>query len=159
MAVTLNDLLDGLRGSRRHFLKHVEGLREEQWDWKPYPECKSIRETLMHLRVDDRAALASIQSGKEPDYEALSAEEAEQDAEKLLSALNESFETLLTEISQRYADAPLDAEICIFGDNKKLAVGVPYLSSEDFYHAGQVAFVRMASDPAWDYYTAIYSGH
>lgn len=158
MSVTLNELLDSVRDSRRHFLKHLNGLQDDQWDWKPYPECKSIRETLTHLICDDRAALISMQTGEEPDYEAITASlEPVQDTDSLFARLTESFDALLAEIEKRYADAPLDAEICIYGEKKKLALGVPHLSSEDFYHAGQVAFIRMASDPAWEYYQSIYA--
>lgn len=56
MAFTAAELIDGVRHSRRHFLKHLRGLRDDQWDWKPYPECKSIRETLAHLVWVDRIA-------------------------------------------------------------------------------------------------------
>ena len=156
MAITLNDLLDSVRNSRRHFLRHLDGLTDAQWDWKPYPECKSIRETLVHLHADDKAALFSIQTGEEPDYESILAAETEQEPAQLRTQLDDSFVALLAEIQTRYADAPLDAEICIYGSKMKLALGVPYLSSEDFYHAGQVAFVRMATDPNWDYYASIY---
>jgi len=158
MAITLDDLLNSVRNSRRHFFKHLNGLRDDQWDWKPYPECKSIRETLAHLTVDDLAALQSLQTGEEPDYEALSADTPEQDTTKLRAHLEESFETLLGEIKKRYADAPLDTEISIYGSKYPLATGVPHLSSEDYYHAGQIAFIRMATDPTWDYYTAVYGG-
>lgn len=160
MAVTLNDLLDSVRSSRRHFFKHLDGLKDEQWDWKPYAECKSIRETLTHLHVDDKAALFSVQTNEEPDYEGMlaAAEAAEvKEPAQLRAQLDESFETLLNEIQTRYADAPLDAEICIYGSKMKLALGIPHLSAEDFYHAGQVAFIRMATDPEWNYYAAVYS--
>jgi uncharacterized damage-inducible protein DinB len=156
MAVTLNDLLNSVRDSRRHFLKHLTGLRDDQWDWKPYPECKSIRETLMHLHVDDKAALFSVQTNEEPDYEGMLAAAEMKEVAQLRAQLDESFETLLQEIQTRYADAPLDAEICIFGSKMKLAIGIPHLSAEDFYHAGQVAFIRMATDPDWNYYAAVY---
>jgi uncharacterized damage-inducible protein DinB len=159
MAFTLEDVLAGVRASRAFFLKHLEGLREDQWDWKPYPECKSIRETLAHLIVNDRAALASLESAGEPDYDALRAEVAAEtgnDLEQLLAALRESHARLLGTIEARYAGAPLDTEIKIWGSSMKLGRGVAYLSSEDFYHAGQVAFIRMATDPSWDYYGCIY---
>lgn len=57
MALTLDDLIASFLFRRTRFLKHVDGLQEDQWDWKPYPECKSVRETVAHLIVDDRAAL------------------------------------------------------------------------------------------------------
>ena len=154
MALTLEDLLEALRLSRRHFYKHLDGLRDDQWDFKPFPECKSIRETLQHLIVDDLAAVESIRTGKEPNYEESPYSELEID--KLRAHLVESHENLLREIKERYKDAALDADICVWGHHEKLAVGVPYYSSEDWYHAGQVAFLRTASDPSWDYYKAIY---
>lgn len=54
MAFDVDSLIEGVRESRRFFLKHLKGLRDDQWEWKPYPECKSIRETLAHLVSDDR---------------------------------------------------------------------------------------------------------
>ncbi len=154
MALTLDDALDGVRSSRRYFRKHLTGLREDQWDWKPNAECKNIRETLVHLICNDRAALQSMQTGKEPDYESF--QETERDPERLCGLLAESFEDLQAYIKTRYADAPLDTEVSVYGSPLKLARAVSHLSAEDFYHAGQVAYIRIATDPTWDYYSAIY---
>ncbi len=154
--LTLDDLIGGLDRSRNHFYKHLKGLRDDQWDFKPFPECKSIRETLQHLVADDRAALESIRTGEEPNYEALACTES--DLAKLRAILKESHEVLLNEIKTRYANASLDADICVWGHHEKLGAGVPYFSGEDWYHAGQVAFARMASDPDWNYYETIYGG-
>ena len=159
MAFTFEDLLESLRASRSHFHKHLAGLRDDQWDWKPYPECKSIRETLIHLVVDDRAAMDAIEKNGEPDYEALVATataDAGSDIRHLKSLTDESFSRLLGILTAKYADAPLDTEVNVFGSLKKLGVAIPFYSSEDYYHTGQVAFIRMASDPAWNYYAAIY---
>ncbi len=156
MAFTLDDLIENVRASRRFALKHLVGLREDQWDWKPYPECKTIRETLAHLISDDRAALQALETGQEPDYEAL--QESERDLTRLRALLEESHETLCAFLRAHYAEAPLDTEASFFGSPMKLGRGVAYLTAEDYYHAGQIAFIRMATDPNWDYYTAIYGG-
>lgn len=153
VSYSLDDLLHGLRHSRRFFLRHLDGLTDAQWDWKPYAECKSIRETVAHLVVDDRCALQSLESGHEPDYEGMQATETDRD--RLLEMLSTSHQDLLRFIAVRYTGAPLDAPACLFGSPRKLA-DIGFLSSEDYYHAGQVAFIRMATDPTWDYYTAIY---
>lgn len=159
MAFTTADLLESLRFSRTYFLKHLRGLREEQWDWKPYPECKSIRETLIHLMQDD---LVSQQFGDacEPDYSSVEREVATQvqgkDIDGILSALDAGHQALLDLLRSRYTDTPLDAEIVLWGAPLKLGQALAYLSAEDYYHAGQVAFVRMAMDPSWDYYAAVY---
>ncbi len=154
MPLTLDDLLEGLRASRRYFLKHLNGLRPDQWDWKPYPECKNIREILAHLITDDRAAFEALKTGKTPNYDAL--QESERDPSRLRALLDESHQRICEFLTKHYANAPADREICIWGAPMKLARGVAHLSSEDFYHAGQVAFIRMATDPKWDYYGSIY---
>lgn len=82
MAFTLQDLIEAVQGSRRHFLKHPEGLRENQWDWQPYPQCKSIRETLMHLLGNDRTLLFSRETGQMTDWES-HYKEPERDAVRL----------------------------------------------------------------------------
>lgn len=154
MAYTLNDLLESARQSRRHFLKHIEGLREDQWTWKPYPECKSVVETLAHLISDDRAFLATFQTGQEPDYATLQVSEEEPAA--LLAMLADSHDRLLAMLAQKFASTPLEAEIPFHSLKMKLAEAVGWISIEDYYHAGQVAFIRLATDPGWNYYAVIY---
>lgn len=149
-------LIDGLRHSRAHFFKHVEGISEEQLDWKPYPECKSVRETLQHLVVVDRSGLDSLRSGKEPDYESYQVPET--DLAALRATLDETHRALLGELATQASGKPLDAEICVFGFKMPVINGIPAFATEDAYHTGQVAFVRMATDPTWDYYAMIYGG-
>jgi uncharacterized damage-inducible protein DinB len=160
VSITVEDLVTSIRSSREHFLKHIDGLTAEQWDWKPYPECMSVRETLGHLIVDDLAALESLESEEEPEYDVISQHEMQ--AERLVnldvlkSRLTESHEKLCTYILGRWSTADLDSEICVWGNKMTLVRGISHLSSEDFYHSGQIAFIRMATDPSWNYYGAIY---
>lgn len=156
MAYTLEDTLEVIKSSRKHFLRHLKGIKPEQLTWKPYAECKNVIETLAHLITDDKAAMDSMESGKEPNYDALMVTET--DPEKLLQMMGESHLALLNYIQTKYANTPLDTEILIWGSPMKLASAAPLISSEDYYHAGQVAFIRMATDPGWDYYGTIYSG-
>lgn len=158
MAFDVEDLIAGLHKSREHFLKHLSGLREEQWDWKPYAECKSIRETLVHLIVDDRAALQALQTNGEPEYDALIGNEQPGEPAELLERLAATHQELCSYIRATYASAALDTVVSAFGAPTKLASAIPYISSEDFYHSGQVGFIRMASGPEWDYYSTIYGG-
>jgi len=154
MAYSFDDVLGSVKESRVHFLKHIHGLTPEQWIWKPYPEAKSIVETIAHLVTDDRMALYSLETGKEPDYH--SAQVAERDPEILLAQLAESHLALTTFLETHFADAPLDKVVSAWGLSMKLGKAAGYLSSEDYYHSGQVAFIRIATDPSWDYYRAVY---
>ena len=61
MPYDVSDMLGELRSSRRHVLKHIKTLEQSHFDWKPYPECKSLRDTLVHLVVDDRAAMSAVE--------------------------------------------------------------------------------------------------
>ena len=156
MAYSITDVLEGIKKSRAFFLKHLKDVTDDQWSWKPYVECKSLNETLAHLILDDRMALYSLETGKEPDYEANLV--AETDKDKLIGMLHESHETLVNYIANRFKDAPLDAEAHAWGAPMKLAEAIGYLSSEDYYHSGQAGFIRMATDPTWNYYANVYGG-
>jgi len=156
MAFDIDSVIEGVRESRKYFLKHIKGVRDDQWDWKPYPECKSIRETLAHLVSDDRAQVVILETGKMPDFDAI--EEHETDLTKLLALLQESHEKLCAFIKDRFATTPLDTKVAFFGGEMTLAHAIAGISSEDSYHAGQVVFIRLATDPSWDYYGSIYGG-
>ena len=156
--LSVEDLIEGVRASRRYFLKHIDGLPDELWTWKPYPECKNVLETLAHMRIDDLTAIESLKTGKEPNYEGYSYtyDEIPNGRERVLELLAQSRQELLDHLAANYGESNLDTQICVWGNMKPLATGVPYYSSEDFYHAGQVAFIRLAVEPGWDYYKAIY---
>lgn len=159
--MNLDALIEGVADSRAYFLKHIEGLPDQAWTFKPYPECKSVLETLVHLRIDDDMAVESILSQTEPDYAAATVgayEQTDRGSDFLLARLATSHQALLDLLRTRFADSPLDAEICVWGAKMPLYRGIPYFSSEDFYHAGQVAYIRMAIQPDWNYYGEIY-GH
>ncbi len=48
-----DQLIERLDESRKWFHKLLQGIRDDQWVAKPYPNVKSIRETLSHLVIDD----------------------------------------------------------------------------------------------------------
>jgi uncharacterized damage-inducible protein DinB len=155
--MTVTDLVGSVRASRKHFWKHIDGLTDAQWDWKPYPECKNACETLAHLVTDDRAALAAVESDGEPDYESFA--ETERDPARLRVLLTASHEALCVALLAKFADAPLDTTLSVWGVPMPLGTGISHFCSEDFFHAGQISFIRMATDPTWDYYSAIYGAH
>ena len=160
MPTLLEDLIASLEKSRSHLLKHFKDVHENQWDWKPYPECKTLRETLQHLIIDDQAALESLRSGEEPSYDQSPMNIHElHGPDGLFENLKRSHEALISELRKRFADASLDTEVCVWGSMERLVPGIAYFASEDFFHAGQVSFIRMASDPEWDYYDQIYGEH
>ncbi len=157
--MNIEGLLQGLIASRQRFLAHLKSLPDTAWTFKPFPECKNILETLVHLRIDDDMAAESILTKKEPDYEAATVgayEEMANGPEFLLNRLADSHRRLLDLLKSEFGEQPLDAEICVWGRHLPVYQGIPFLSSEDFYHTGQVAYVRMAIQPDWDYYAAIY---
>ena len=154
MSFLPEDIIENLVQNRRHFLKHLTGITEEQINWKPYTECMSIKEIVAHLISDDRAALSGLQSNSEPDYDAC--QESERDYKKLLSLLEESHHSLISFLRERYGACSLHDPVILWGEERKLGSALAYLSAEDFYHAGQIAYIRLATNPEWDYYAQIY---
>ncbi len=154
-AYDANEMANGLDESRAYLLKHLKGVTEEQMDWKPYPECKSIRETLQHLVSDDLAGIASLQQEGEPNYDAYQCQLT--DTAELLNEMAAKRKELIAAVRSRCAGMGPLAPVTIWGMPMALAQAVSMVQGEDAYHAGQIAFVRMATDPAWDYYKQIYS--
>lgn len=148
-----SDIVARLRHARSFLLRHLDGMTDEQWAFKPYPECKSALETVAHLISDDRCALDCLRTGAEPDY--ASYDEPVAGKAEMLARLAQTHAALCEHIEREYAASALDSEVCIYGETRKLG-DLSYLAAEDFYHAGQVAYARMATDPRWDYYAAVY---
>ncbi len=155
MAFVTEDLLQNLRDSRANFLKQLDGMQENQWNWKPYPECKSITETMAHLLCTDRVVVKGLETLQGPNWE-LDYAETERDPVKLRAMLIEAHQKLISYLTEHFAESPLDTEIYCFGSQTKLGSALISLAVEDSYHMGQTAYIRMASDPTWDYYAAIY---
>jgi hypothetical protein len=153
-------LVDQLSASRAFFHRHLLDLPESVWTFKPFPECKNLFETLVHLRVDDLAALDALRSGHHSpeDYakhDGLYAE-MERGPEFLLARLAESRAELENELRDTYRGADPTTPICVWGTTMPLVTGIPYFCSEDYYHAGQAAYIRMAAQPDWNYYACVY---
>jgi uncharacterized damage-inducible protein DinB len=156
MPFTLEDIISEIETSHESFYKHLKDIGDEQWTWKPYPECKSITETISHLIINNYAAISSLKTGKEPDYESFKIDET--DPVKLIELQKKLSKELIEFLESAYAHTPLDAEVRLWGSPVKLGALAVRLSSEYHYHAGQVAFIRMATNPEWNYYGEIYGG-
>jgi len=147
VAFKIDDLVDNMHGALRFFLAHLHGLRDHQWDWKPAPACRSIREILVHLceTYEDKAALEEALARPIPDtiqVQALFEAAARRDYARL---------------RQKYADTPLDAEVAVAnGDwflgraHVKAGTLLARRAWEECYHTGQIVAIRLATDPTWD---------
>ena len=156
----LRQLVESAADSRSFFLRHLHGLTPETWDWKPYPECKTVRETLFHRIGTDQWILADLKQETGDDFAARLRESAERSKDKapaeLQEALQASGQPILDFLTAHYADAPLDTPMHMWGEDAPLGKQVAHLTSENYYHAGQVAYIRMATQPDWNYYAAVY---
>lgn len=162
MSFEVTDLIENLRTTRATLLKHVDGLTDEQWTWQPYPQCKSVRETFTHLIMGGRLLayhLAGDSRATAFENVALEIEKeyAEHTPAQLVAAFQKSHEETCQLLLDNYADKPLDTPWNGFFVGQKLGVTLAGFAGELSYHTGQIAFIRMASDPTWDYYAHIYN--
>jgi len=151
--VELDDLVDNMHGALRFFLAHLNGLLPHQWDWTPSPVCRSIREILRHLSetYEDKTALEEELARDVPDVARVQA--------LFEAAARRDYGRLRT----RFAAMPLDAEIAVAGGDwflgrERVRAGtlLARRAWEECYHTGQVAYIRLATDPEWDQPAAVY---
>ncbi|MHB1461745.1 MAG: DinB family protein [Armatimonadota bacterium] len=154
MAYGIPHLIFALNYSYGNMMKHINGCSDEQWNWKPYPECKSIKETVEHMIVDCRACVYCLRTAAMPDFEKMAVTET--DRTKLFELLDQAHQQMIQYIEASYADTPLDTMVTMWGMQMPLAAAIGSMSTEYHYHAGQIAFIRMATDPQWDYYAAVF---
>lgn len=147
---TTESLLASLRNSRAFFWKHADRFEGDAWDHRIALGTKTARETLQHLLADDRAVLLSLNTGEEPDYEALAPDES--DPEKLKAMLFASHVELLEALAWRREQSVIN----VWGTEKPIVEGIAWYASEDFYHAGQLAMILLALNPDWAYYPDVY---
>ncbi|HSV72878.1 MAG TPA: DinB family protein [Chthonomonadales bacterium] len=148
MPYCASDVAAAVRASRRRLSSHLVDLGPEQQDCRPCAACMSIGESLAHLVSDDRAALEAMTTGPEPDYAAF--DEPERDTDALRANLETSHDQLGDAIERDLAASPMEVEISAHASPVKLDAVAVIRCSEDYYLAGQVAFIRLATDPAWN---------
>lgn len=137
-------------------------MTDEVFEAQPHPECKSARKTVLHLIGVDRSVLEAVKTSTMPDFMAIDAavetELGELSRADLEQAVRSSHEELLAYLQANYGDRTPDDLMPLWGEPTPLGIAIPYLSSEDYYHAGQLGYMRIAANPNWDYYGQIYAG-
>ena len=144
MAAGLEEVMENFYRTQRFFRSHLNGMSAEQWDWKPFPVCRSIREILRHwaevFAADDMALEASLKTAA-PDVAAVQA------------LMKEAGLRFGTEFSAQYAGSTLDTRL---PNGVAVGTALASLAGEDNYHAGQIAFIRLATEPEWDWVQAVH---
>ena len=144
MAVGLDEILQSFYSSQRFFRAHLNGMRADQWDWKPFPACRSIREILLHWAEQFSPGQTAFQAAMQaptPDVAVL---------QRLMKEAGVRFAEAYRE---KYAETPMDAP---FSNGTPVGTVLAGFSGEDNYHAGQIAFIRLATDPDWDWVKAVH---
>ena len=144
MAVGLDEVMDNFFRTQHFFRAHLNGMQAEQWDWKPFPACRSIREILLHwseiFAADDKALENSLKA-------------TVPDVASVQVLMKEAGLRFGAGFSAQYTDRSLDSRL-----SNGVAVGTALasLAGEDNYHAGQIAFIRLATEPEWDWVLAVH---
>jgi hypothetical protein len=160
MSLTLEDILADVRASHESLYRHLKGVTDVQLYWKPYPECKSIHETLAHLIAVEWSAQSMLDTGTFPDYETHQRDAIEYavgvSLDQLVEKLKDEQVKTIEVVWTKFRGVSLDTEIQWWGYPSKLGIAASRLGNEATYHSGQIAFIRLATDPEWDYYKEIY---
>ena len=114
--------------------KVLEGLTEEQLDVKFTPSAMAIREQAEHL-CEVYTAVDTVFQGKEHSWGSYTVED------KSWANLT----SLLTSLRSKAIEWVTSSE-----EDKVLLRGAGFIVGHDNYHVGQIASVRIATDPSWD---------
>ncbi len=143
----IETLVRDLRASREFLMRHLRGLADFGWDYKPEAAPRSIREIVSHLIDDDAQAIANLGG--------IAA--ADNNVKDPIRALEASSEAVIRALREQWKDDPSGAEKRLHGDGPSVATGVTYLQIEDYYHAGQIAWLRLGIEEDWDQETVVYA--
>jgi hypothetical protein len=121
-----------------------------------------VRETLTHLLMGDRLLRYRLDGDPsaadfENVYTEVEAHYADFTPEQLVAELESSHEEICGRLTKLFDGKPLDEPFEVFGGAQKAGRFLAGLANERYYHTGQIAFIRMATDPTWDYYAHIYN--
>jgi hypothetical protein len=115
----------------------LAGMKEEHVDVKIAAVAMSARETLEHL-IDCYVNAPTAVEGGEPQWGSYVI------ADKSWSNLR----TLLSDLRGKAVDKILTAPEEKVGD-----LAMNYVVMHDAYHVGQLALIRLQTDPSWDAYS------
>lgn len=113
------------------------GLPDAHWDTKLVPTAMSPRETLLHLS-DCCVALQKVATGEEHEWGSV-------------KATDNSAAGLMAQFQTERAKA-LEAA-STFTEMDKLKEGMGYISLHEAYHVGQLAQLRIHTEPDWNAYS------
>jgi uncharacterized damage-inducible protein DinB len=136
--MTVHDFAkDAMASSGRQLDQVLAGMKEEHADTKVGGISQSPRETLEHL-TDCYVNTVKAAEGKQPEWGTFSA------AGKTWNELQKCFEASRAEAVAKILAAPED---------KVGELALNYVILHDAYHVGQLALIRIQTDPGWDAYS------
>ena len=120
MAIGLNEILVNFTHSQQFFRAHLNGITEDQWDWKPYPACRSIREILLHWADLFSPGETALQAALKPAVPEIAA---------VQGFMKEAGARFATKYREQYADSAMDS---LFPNGAALGTMLAGFSAEDY---------------------------
>jgi hypothetical protein len=109
----------------------------DAWDSRLVGTSRSIREIVGHLLEEDSEWLVLL-GGKSLSLDAS------------IESLRLSNEALIGLLQANWADRVDEAFAILTGDGKGMEQAVTYRQIEDYYHSGQIAWLRLSVEPEWE---------
>lgn len=135
--MTARELLESaINDSGQQVVKIFENLPPDSWDQKPAPEGMTIRAMAQHL-CECYYAYSEMAQGRTYDWGSYAVE------------VTEPADLVALVLSLR-SEA---AKIALDGSDKAMKDSLEFLCLHDAYHIGQIALIRIRTEPNWDPYS------
>lgn len=138
-------ILDVFETCRQPLFAVLDGITDQQLNWKPAPESRSIGEIFRHLLRVDGWFLRRL--GIEPvvgDAKSGSVEDIRHHLESIQKQLGEIVAAAESDEDILRERLSLDGK-----DRERLGVAVLHIAQHDLYHLAQVVYLRRAQDRTW----------
>lgn len=133
-------ILERMRRVRAELLETLKEVKAEEFDWKPRPDMKSVKDMLKECGAVEAVIVSLVRDGKAPDFEGAVAWSGE-DLEAILSDLQrirEETERFLETCPEEKLDATFEAG----GRKLEGEEFLRFIPMHEYYHLGQIIYNR-----------------
>jgi hypothetical protein len=126
------------------FEKTIDGINEEELDWRPTEEANNIRGIITHLSRICNVSLPSRIKGDpyyKPNNWPNDYEENHHSFEKLLTDIENGRKAVINGLDG-LSHSDMEAKIPLWGGMRKRKIGLFSHLSEIAHHKGQIAYIR-----------------
>lgn len=134
-------IVERLRRVRDELLGALKGTKPEEFEWKPRPDMKSVKDMLRECGAVETVVVGLVRDGKAPEFEGAVAWSGEDLGSTLsdLARIREETEAFLEACPEERLDQPFPLQQGRELEGEEL---LRLIATHEYYHVGQIVYNR-----------------